>query len=219
MLPKARQDKLLIQEVGDELVVYDQQRHHAHRLNRTAALVWRHCDGQMSVADITTLLQSELSLPAANEEMVWLALDRLEKSHLLCERMTRPTNAAFISRRQAIGQLGLAGGLAFLLPVVMSIVAPTPAMAASPCSSSGSVAPCPSPKPCPRVDPVTGIGMGPTSPAGIMDAMAKALEMCQKACKHCKGELTGSSAKKCDTKPDSQTGMFTCTYKSPCTCT
>ncbi len=56
MQPQARQDKLLVQEVGDELVVYDQKRHVAHSLNRTAALVWQNCDGQRTVADLAALL-------------------------------------------------------------------------------------------------------------------------------------------------------------------
>jgi hypothetical protein len=132
MLPKARKDKLLVQEVGDELVVYDQERHKAHRLNRTAAFVWRHSDSQKTAADVAALIESELNIPA-NEELVWWTLNRLDKAHLLQERVTRPTDAASISRRQVVRRLGLVGGLAALLPVVTSIVAPTPAMAASVC--------------------------------------------------------------------------------------
>ncbi len=35
MLPEARQEKPLVREVGEELVVYDQDRHRARRLNPT----------------------------------------------------------------------------------------------------------------------------------------------------------------------------------------
>jgi hypothetical protein len=127
MRPQARQDQLLMREVGDELVVYDQERHRAHRLNRTAALVWRHCDGQTTVAELAELLHHEFNLPA-NEEVIWLALDRLEKAHLLQERLPRSTKAAGVSRRQVMRRLGRTAAVA-LLPVVATLVAPTPAMA------------------------------------------------------------------------------------------
>jgi hypothetical protein len=114
-----------------ELVVYDQKRHRVHILNRTSALVWRHCDGQTTVADMATLLHSELNLPA-DEEVVWLALRKLERAHLLRERLMRPAGAAGITRLEAIRKLRVAGIAAVLLPVVTSIVAPTPASAATP---------------------------------------------------------------------------------------
>jgi len=44
-LPQARSEDLVIQDIGDEVLVYDLTRHKAHCLNRTAALVWRKCDG------------------------------------------------------------------------------------------------------------------------------------------------------------------------------
>jgi hypothetical protein len=135
MLPNARQDKLLLQEIGDELVVYDQERHHIHHLNRTAAVVWRHCDGQTSVAEIARLLQNELNVPV-DEEVVWLALDRLEKVHLMKERMTRPPGLVRIGRREIVRRLGRIAAAAFLLPVVTSIVTPTPAFAQSACPSA-----------------------------------------------------------------------------------
>src|SRR4051794_24438190 len=103
MHPKAREEGLLVEELADETMVYDQKRHKAHCLNRTAALVWRHCDGQTSVSQLVTLLR-KLELPA-EEELVWLALDRLEKAHLLQDRPARPMEG--ISRRQVMRKLGM----------------------------------------------------------------------------------------------------------------
>ena len=37
MTPQSRKEQLLTQRVGDELVIYDERTHEAHRLNRTAA--------------------------------------------------------------------------------------------------------------------------------------------------------------------------------------
>jgi len=144
MLPEARQDKLLVQEVEDELVVYDQERDRAHLLNRTVALVWRNCDGRQTVADIAALLRNALNFPAAEEALVWLALSRLERAHLLQERRQRPADAPGISRRQAMRQLSLAGGFMALVPTITSIVIPAPAMAASACVAfAGEKVDCP----------------------------------------------------------------------------
>ena len=130
MTPHARQDKILVQEVGSELVVYDQQRHRAHRLNPAAAVVWQHCDGLTTTAEIAALLQRECSLPA-DEEIVGLALNQLERAHLLQKRVKQPGGGEQISRRQVMQRLGRVGALALLLPAVTSIISPTPAMAVS----------------------------------------------------------------------------------------
>ncbi len=50
LMPRARQDELVVEELSDETLVYDLKRHKANCLNRTAALVWQDCDGQTSVA-------------------------------------------------------------------------------------------------------------------------------------------------------------------------
>ena len=130
MVPRAREDRLVVQELPDEVLVYDLTRHKAHCLNRTAALIWRHCDGQTTVAEMATLLQKELKSPV-DEAVVWLALERLGRARLLHERVTPPAGAARFSRREVIRKLVLVGGLSVLLPVVSSIVAPTAAQAAS----------------------------------------------------------------------------------------
>jgi hypothetical protein len=51
---------LLAQDVGDELVVFDERRYVAHRLNRTAAAVWRLADGQRTIADLAASLHGRL---------------------------------------------------------------------------------------------------------------------------------------------------------------
>jgi len=132
MNPKARQDDLLMEEVADELVLYDQQRKLAHSLNRTAALVWRHCDRQRSIADLAELLRAELD-PVADEDLVLVAIDRLEAAHLLEEPFERTADQARTSRRQAVRKLGRVGVVTLLLPVVTTLVAPTPTQAGGGC--------------------------------------------------------------------------------------
>jgi hypothetical protein len=130
MYPKARIDSLIVQEIDDETLVYDRKNGKAHCLNSTAAIVWRHCDGAKSLEEIAILLASESAMPA-DEDLVWLALDRLQKAKLLDGPLARPARGALISRREVGRRLSLATGVAIALPVVLSLVAPTAAMAAS----------------------------------------------------------------------------------------
>ncbi|WHZ25522.1 MAG: hypothetical protein OJF51_000317 [Nitrospira sp.] len=130
MLPQAREEHLLVENLGDEVLVYDEDRNSAHRLNRTAALVWRQCDGQHTITELAALLHAELSIPA-DEELVLLTLDRLEKAHLLRQPFQRPATVPNVSRREVIRRLGLSGALILLLPIIDTITAPTPAMAQS----------------------------------------------------------------------------------------
>src|SRR5689334_21536868 len=81
-LPTAREAGLLTRALSEGLIVYDTQRGQAHHLNRTAALIWRACDGGTPVAAMAARLQEELTLPA-DEELVGLALERLAAAHLL----------------------------------------------------------------------------------------------------------------------------------------
>lgn len=127
MKPKARESHLLQQEAGSELIVYDRERHCAHRLNRTAALIWRHCDGRTSVPQLAEILHHQLHLPA-NEDLVSLGLERLRQAHLLEDGSVAPDA---ISRREAMRRVRAVGIAALLAPVVASMTAPTPAMADS----------------------------------------------------------------------------------------
>jgi len=126
MNPRARKDGLLVEELANETLVYDLERHKAHCLNQTATFVWRHCDGQTTIGELAELLQDEFR-SSANEEVVWLALERLEKAHLLRERVRPQTETPRYSRRRLMRILGI--GMA--VPVVVSIVAPMAVHAAT----------------------------------------------------------------------------------------
>ena len=123
--PPARRAGLLIQAIDDEVIVYDTERHKAHCLNRTAALVWEHCDGQATVADLARRLTQELQSPVA-PAAVWLAVEQLGKARLLSERPQPPRGH---SRREVLKQLGVAAALA--MPLVTTIVTPVAAQGAS----------------------------------------------------------------------------------------
>src|SRR5256885_9296481 len=104
--PKSRQGGLLIDRVGDETIVYDEERQQAHSLNRAASVVWQNSDGARSVGEIAQLLGAETaSVP--NEDVVEYALEELSRVHLLEETATDAERP--LSRRDAGRRLSLAG--------------------------------------------------------------------------------------------------------------
>jgi hypothetical protein len=131
--PRARTDGLVVRDLPGEIVVYDLGSHRAHCLNRTAAFVFRHADGRRTVADLAVALAEDAGA-AADETVVHLTLDRLAEAGLLASGPVQEPpgglSPAEASRRDAIRRVGL--GAAVLLPIVTSLLVPTPAEAASP---------------------------------------------------------------------------------------
>jgi hypothetical protein len=121
MKPRARTD-VARSDVRDEVVVYDFDRHQARCLNATAAAVFKRCDGTRTPQQIA----SELG---CDEDVVWMALAQLDDGALLTTPLRqRPIDRG---RRALLKKLALTAGLSIALPAVWSIVAPTPAYAAS----------------------------------------------------------------------------------------
>jgi hypothetical protein len=141
LMPRARHEELVVEELQDETLVYDLERHKARCLNRTAALVWRNCDGQTSVAEVAALLEERLDTPT-DEAVVWMALDRLSRAHLLGEPVTLPADRTQYSRREMLRKLRRVAGISLLLPVIESIVAPLAAAQASCVPGCGGVPNC-----------------------------------------------------------------------------
>jgi len=134
--PLARKEGLIIEQMPDEVLVYDLERHKAHCLNRTAAYVWQHCDGKSDVSKIARRMEKEFNA-TVSDDLVFLALDQLGKDHLLEKRVAMPAEMVNVSRRQVMRRIGLATAVA--LPVVISIMSPTAANAVT-CIPSGG--PC-----------------------------------------------------------------------------
>lgn len=132
--PLARKEGLVVEQMPDEVLVYDLDRHKAHCLNRTAAFVWQQCDGKSDAPKIARQMEKEFKT-TINENLVYLALDQLGKDHLLEKRVALPAEMVNMSRRQVMRRIGLATAVA--LPVVISIMAPTAANAVS-CIASGA---------------------------------------------------------------------------------
>src|SRR5262245_10894015 len=119
MKPEKRREGLVVKELPEEILVYDLERHKAHCLNPAAAIVFKHCNGERTVAELTRLLRREIGT-AADESWVHLALHHLDKAHLLEEGPE--VRGRDLSRRDMLKRAGI--GLAAALPLVTSIVAP-----------------------------------------------------------------------------------------------
>jgi hypothetical protein len=140
--PRARTERIIIKELQDEVLVYDVDRDKAHCLNLSAAAVWKKCDGFNTPEQIANLLRAE-SQANVNEDFVWLALDQLGRDHLPDEPLEWPASIPRLTRREAVRRIGI--GAAIAIPLVTSILAPTPAQAAT-CFAKG--VPCTSPAQC-----------------------------------------------------------------------
>lgn len=138
--PTARSENLVVQELSDELLICDTKTYRAFCLNKTAAEVWKLCDGKNDVKEIAKHVSKTLGI-IVSEEFVWLALDKLSKDNLLEKTLEADNKFSGLSRREVIRRVGLTSMVA--LPVIASLVMPTAAMAQSGCvapSGSGDVA-------------------------------------------------------------------------------
>lgn len=131
-LPTSKTANIVVQEAGKELLIYDLLTNQAFCLNETSALVFNGCNGKTTFEELKR--QTKLT-----DNIIFLALDELKNHNLLIGQYHSPF--AGMSRREAVKKVGLSTMIA--LPIVMSIVAPAAANAAS-----GTCA-CPTTQPSP----------------------------------------------------------------------
>ena len=126
VVPQARKDGLIVRELGEEVLVYDLERHRAYCLNPMAAWVWRHCDGRTSVEALARKMAEAWGVPA-DGTWVEMALERLGRARLLVGRWE--SLGVRLGRREFLKRLAIAGGTGLLWPVVSRLTAPLPAQA------------------------------------------------------------------------------------------
>jgi len=150
--PRARTSRLVTRDLGDELLVYDLERHKAYCLNQVAMQVFRHCDGETTIPDMALRIGSVLGMPV-DEQAVRLGLVRLEKAHLLDSSVVQ---ILYTSRREMLRTLGRAAVV--VVPLVTAITVPTSSQAASGCIPMGH--PCTGPgQCCPGLSCNASVGM------------------------------------------------------------
>ena len=81
-LPKSRSTNIVVQELKDEVLIYDLDKNKAYCLNETSALVWQLCDGKNTASEISDKISTQLRT-LVSEDLVWLALDQFSKDGLL----------------------------------------------------------------------------------------------------------------------------------------
>ena len=143
--PLTRKANLVVRELENEVLLYDLTLHKAYSLNQISASVYRLCDGTNSVAEISQLMSQELKT-LVREDMIWLALKELNRQNLLENGEAFSTQVAGLSRRELLKTARLTS--VAMMPVILSIVVPQAAMAAtcvpeSQNCSPGGIACCP----------------------------------------------------------------------------
>ena len=116
-VPLARTEALVIEELGEELLVYDLNNDRAHCLGATAARVWRACDGGTRVDAMGAALELD-------PDTVAQAVEELNGSGLLDSGRVVGT-----TRRELTLKGAKVGAAAAVMPLIVSITAPTPALA------------------------------------------------------------------------------------------
>jgi len=126
--PVSRQSNIVVQDLENEVLIYDLTINKAFCLNQTSGLVFALCDGTRTVTQISNLMSVNLKT-LVSEDFVYLALAELKKNNLLENSDEFPDHFAGLSRREVVKKVGLASMVA--LPVIASVVAPNAAMSQS----------------------------------------------------------------------------------------
>ena len=119
--PLARSEDLVVEEVGNDLLVYDLYADKAHSLSAPAARVWQRCDGKTSIET----LSAELDM---DTDAVSRALDELNGCELL-DTGPAESGATGTTRREASIKLAKVGGAVAAAPLIVSLALPATAAA------------------------------------------------------------------------------------------
>ena len=120
--PQSRQENIVIQELNNEILIYDLNKNKAFCLNETSAKIWQECDGKKSVAEISQILSRKLKFDIS-ENIVWLALNQFKTDNLLAESRDLVTPFDGLNRREIVKRIGFASMVA--LPIISAVVAPS----------------------------------------------------------------------------------------------
>lgn len=117
----SRTNEIIVQNLEDEVLIYDLRSNQALSLNETVSKVWQSLNGEKTVAEIAV----EIDFPP---EMVLFSLDELNKKSLLAEKVEIDLPKDKVSRRKILLQ---AATTSIALPLIVGIVAPTALQAQS----------------------------------------------------------------------------------------
>jgi Coenzyme PQQ synthesis protein D (PqqD) len=121
-------DHFIVEQLMNEVMIYDQKRNKAFCLNQKAAFVWQHCDGRTTIDDLTPLLQ-EVSSEPIDVAVIQFALETLAADGLLEPSTFESRVPAGMTRRSLMQKFGLSAAMS--LPVVTALLVATPRAHAS----------------------------------------------------------------------------------------
>ncbi len=131
--PVSRKSNIVVQDFGNEILIYDLTENKAFNLNETSAMVWQLCDGNKTVSDIAGNLSGRFDSPIS-ADFVWFALEQLKKDNLLENASEVSIDFGGLSRREVVSKVGFATLVA--LPMISSLIAPMAIHAQSNCGAS-----------------------------------------------------------------------------------
>ena len=138
MNPISRKKSLLVQEIGSEIVILDKESNRVHHLNPTAAFIWRNCDGNHSLGELSESLQREFGVEESGDQIIRAALEKLQHLQLLDPHSGSKESPNHDSKMDSVKtqkftrrEMGIRLAVAATLPLIISIAVPTPAQASS----------------------------------------------------------------------------------------
>jgi hypothetical protein len=216
----ARRNDIVVEEVIDEVLIYDRRSDVAHCLSEIAALVWRTCEGGATLGEIAERIIVR-DLAGSNDaamELADTAVSELVEKGLL--ETSGVEASAAVSRRQALRRMAGVGGAAVMAPLIVSAaIHPAAAFASPPCTAGGAQG-CPNTACCTGYTTCTsthgGSGYCCTSSYGAVCSGTNAsTECCSSAGLQC--STSGSPSGTCCYASDMEPGApCTISNKSKC---
>ena len=119
----ARRNDIVVDEVVDELLIYDRRADVAHCLGEIAATVWRTCEGGATLGEVAEQLVARDLADSSDDaaELADTAVAELVEKGLL---KTSGIGADRVSRRQALRRMAGVGAAALVAPLVVSAAVP-----------------------------------------------------------------------------------------------
>ena len=112
-LPISRSTDIVVQELGNEILIYDLNTHKAYNLNETSTIVYQACGRNLNFEDLKRRYNF-------TDDVIHLALDELKTNNLIEDY--GGNYFVGLSRREVIRKIGVASMVA--LPLISQITAP-----------------------------------------------------------------------------------------------
>lgn len=210
--PLARSENIVMQELKEEVLICDVSTNRMFCLNKTAAEVWKLCNGNRSVRQIAVALKP-IFKEDFSEDLILFTLEELASKNLLVGRFSPANLFKGVSRREAVRRIGFASMVA--LPVISSLVLPSAVHAQSgtacaelsgrpngcPCASDSECAGC--------CNLENGFGNGVCADASSTGCACTSSSSCSSGC--CNGDT-----QRCDSSSSGSNGCQ-CVDNSDCT--